>query len=589
MPVRLARSLGRAVALGRAADPAAFAVALLVALVTAAVPAAFVLGARALVDDAVRARAGGPTGPVVRDAVLLALAAGAARVIGAVQSHRQAVFAQAVTEHAERGVLRAAAYAAWADFEDPEWHDRLARANRDIAWRPYQLATSAVVLAGALLAAGGIGVALVSVHPLLVVLCLFALLPAVVIQRGVNALLYRFWNDHVPEERQQDYLRDVLLDPAAAKEVRAFGLARWLLERHGAVVAARRRRLRALYARADRRTLLAGVVTAGLLAAAFAYAGRGAAAGRLTPGDVSLVAASLALLTSQLGGLLTSVVDMEQHAAFLDDLFALLAEPLPDAAPANETPPPGGGLRLDAVRFAYPGGPPVLDGLSLAVGEGEVVALVGPSGAGKTTVAKLLLGLHHPDAGTVSVLGRDVREWDPAALRAAVGVVFQDFARFELPLRDCVAIGRADEPPDDARVYDALATAGLSALAERHGLDAPVGRLFTGGHDLSGGEWQRLALARVAYRDPPVWLLDEPTAGLDAETEAALLTRLRARLRGRVALVVSHRLTTTRLADRVAVLEAGRVVEEGTHDALVAAGGRYASYWRLRDADYRGA
>jgi len=227
--------------------------------------------------------------------------------------------------------------------------------------------------------------------------------------------------------------------------------------------------------------------------------------------------------------------------------------------------------------------------LSLHIRRGELVALVGENGAGKSTLVKLLLRFYDADQGAVRVGGIDLRDLEPEELRGRIGVLFQDYASYELSVRENVVMGRPGGTPDDERVRQALRNARSDWLLQRmpNGLDSKVGRLFEGGHDLSGGEWQRLALARIMYRDADIWILDEPTSSLDPEAEAAIFAELKENLRGRIGIVISHRFSTVRIADRIAVIAGGRVSELGSHEELLRAGGRYAELFELQAAGYR--
>jgi ATP-binding cassette subfamily B protein len=251
------------------------------------------------------------------------------------------------------------------------------------------------------------------------------------------------------------------------------------------------------------------------------------------------------------------------------------------------------GIEFDNVTFSYPGGTePAVADLTLHIRSGELIALVGENGAGKSTLVKLLLRFYDPDRGAVRAGGVDLRDVDPEPLRSRIGVLFQDYASYELSVRENVMMGRPtgrDTPHSDARVMQALRDARSDWLVKRmpRGLDSRVGRLFEGGHDLSGGEWQRLALARIMYRDADIWILDEPTSSLDPEAEAGIFAELKENLKGRIGIVISHRFSTVRIADRIAVIAGGRVAELGTHAELLLAGGRYAQLFELQAAGYR--
>jgi ATP-binding cassette subfamily B protein len=306
-----------------------------------------------------------------------------------------------------------------------------------------------------------------------------------------------------------------------------------------------------------------------------------------------LVIGAFASVAATLGNVSSTFVAVDQHTTFLDDYFSFLAiEPLvpvkaqPHAVPARLD----AGIEFDTVTFTYPGGTsPAVDELSLHIRNGELIALVGENGAGKSTLVKLLLRFYDVSKGTVRVGGVDLRDVNPEALRSRIGVLFQDYASYELTIRENVLMGRPDGQTDDERVLDALRDARSEWLLKKmpNGLDSKVGRLFEGGHDLSGGEWQRLALARIMYRDADIWILDEPTSSLDPEAEAAIFAELKENLKGRIGIVISHRFSTVRIADRIAVIDDGRVTELGTHDELLRADGRYAHLFELQAAGYR--
>jgi ATP-binding cassette subfamily B protein len=227
--------------------------------------------------------------------------------------------------------------------------------------------------------------------------------------------------------------------------------------------------------------------------------------------------------------------------------------------------------------------------MTLHIRNGELIALVGENGAGKSTLIKLLLRFYDVEEGAVRVGGIDVRNLDPEVLRNRIGVLFQDYASYELTVRENVVMGRPDGHVNDDRVMEALHDARSEWLLRKmpKGLDAKVGRLFEGGHDLSGGEWQRLALARIMYRNADIWILDEPTSSLDPEAEAGIFAELKDNLKGRIGIVISHRFSTVRIADRIAVIVDGGIKELGTHEELLRAGGRYAELFELQAAGYR--
>jgi ATP-binding cassette, subfamily B, bacterial len=306
-----------------------------------------------------------------------------------------------------------------------------------------------------------------------------------------------------------------------------------------------------------------------------------------------LVIGAFSSLSGTLGTISSTFVAVDQHTTFLDDYFSFLSiQPLvpTPAQPHSEPNWHIDAIDFENVSFTYPGGTETaLKDLNLRIRHGELVALVGENGAGKSTLVKLLLRFYDPDSGAIRVGGVDLKDLDPAMLRSRIGVLFQDFASYELSVRENVVMGRPYGAIDDDRVLEALRDARSEWLLKKmpKGLDSKVGRLFEGGHDLSGGEWQRLALARIMYRNADIWILDEPTSSLDPEAEAGIFAELKENLRGRIGIVISHRFSTVRIADRIAVIADGRVTELGTHEELLVAGGRYAQLFEIQAAGYR--
>jgi ATP-binding cassette subfamily B protein len=347
-----------------------------------------------------------------------------------------------------------------------------------------------------------------------------------------------------------------------------------------------------MYRSGTRISMLSGLVTGTALALAYVFVALRGVEGTIDPGGVVLVIGAFTSVSGTLGNISSTFVSVDQHTTFLDDYFSFLAieRLVPVPVPARPIPAGVDGIDFEDVTFSYPGGTePAVAGLNLHIRAGELIALVGENGAGKSTLVKLLLRFYDADTGSVRVGGVNLKDVDPEALRSRIGVLFQDYANYELTVRDNVVMGRPDVVADDERVMEALRRSRSEWLVRKmpNGLDSKVGRLFEGGHDLSGGEWQRLALARIMYRNADIWILDEPTSSLDPEAEAGIFAELKENLRGRIGIVISHRFSTVRIADRIAVIADGRVAELGTHEELIRADGRYAHLFELQAAGYR--
>ena len=519
------------------------------------------------------------------------------RAVGAYMGYGRNLFVRRVQLEAERRLLAQASKVDIGHFDNSDWHDRLARAKRDVSWRPGDLTWSVLGLSGNIVTVVLMAGILASLHWVLVVLALAAAALSLALEHRVTSRLYEYFYKETPEEREREYLGDLLVQPRSTKEIRAYVLADYLLGRHGKLSEDLFNQRELMYRSATRISMLTGLVGGTTLALAYVFLAIRGVAGTIDPGGVVLVIGAFTAVSGTLGQISSTFVAVDQHTTFLADYFSFLSIGPLVPVPAEPHPEPAwhnaigtAGIEFDNVTFSYSGGTePAVAGLNLHIRGGELIALVGENGAGKSTLVRLLLRFYDPDQGSVRVGGVDVRNLDPSVLRSRIGVLFQDYVSYELSVRENVVMGRPDGEVKDERVMEALRDARSDWLLKKmpRGLDSKVGRLFEGGHDLSGGEWQRLALARIMYRDADIWILDEPTSSLDPEAEAAIFAELKENLKGRIGIVISHRFSTVRIADRIAVIAGGHVTELGAHQELLRAGGRYAQLFELQAAGYR--
>jgi ATP-binding cassette subfamily B protein len=473
-------------------------------------------------------------------------------------------------------------------YDDARYYDVLHRAQQEAQYRPYRVVSGLTrVFQGGLALAGTAGLLFTLAWPLAAVL-FAAALPGAVVKVLASRALYSWRRSRTEDERRAWYYRSMMTDGAYAKEARLFGF--------GATVRGWFRKLRARL-RTEHESLLRQRGLGDLLAQALAvvpvfvalgYLAAETAAGRRTLGDLVLYYTAVQRGSAFLQEVLSGLAGLYEDNLFLSSFEEFLA--LPSRVKDVEKPealvlPVRDGIVVDAVRFRYPRGTQhALDGVSLAIRPGEVVALVGENGAGKTTLVKLLCRLYDPEEGRIWLDGVAIDRLPLAKLRGLVTVAFQDPAHYHLTVRENVRLGDAEAAADDARLERAIRLAGAEALVSRlpGGSSALLGHWLQGGHELSVGEWQRIALARTFWRDAWLVILDEPTSSMDAEAEARFWDELRPALLGRAALLISHRFSTVRRADRIYVLEGGKVVEEGAHDALMALRGRYARLYELQ-------
>ena len=476
-------------------------------------------------------------------------------------------------------------------FESPDFYDRLQRARAQGMFRSLQTVNGLLGLVGAAVTAISIVIALAALQPLLLPLVLIGYIPLWFVSTLNSRDLYRFMHGMTPNERQRHYLERILMGRDPAKEVRSFRLAEFLRRRYDTLYDERIAELRSLARRRMGRSLL------GSVASAFVTAGSVAVLAWLfVTGRMSLAAAGAAVfglyqLGGRLRGLYMSATSLYEATLFIKDYSSFLElEPERTEADGARRAPPGfERLVAENVSFTYPESErPAVDGVSLEIASGEVIALVGENGSGKTTLAKMLAGLYRPEGGRILWDGVDLADVDADELRDSIAVVFQDFERYLLPARENVGLGRKERIDD----FDGIRAASTRADADAFLSDLPegyetmLGREFAGGYDLSIGQWQRVALARAFFRDAPFVILDEPTAALDARAESQLFDRMRELLEGRSVVLISHRFSSVRNADRIYVMHDGRVVEEGTHDELMAADGLYAELFTLQARAY---
>jgi ATP-binding cassette subfamily B protein len=515
------------------------------------------------------------------------------RTISAYMGYGRNLFVRRVELEAEKRLLAKASKVDIGNFDNSNWHDRLARAKRDVSWRPGDLTWSVLGLSSNIITIILMASLLASLHYMLVVLAIAAAGLSLALESRVTSKLYEFFYKETPEERERGYIGDLLVQPRTTKEIRAYVLADYLLRRHSNLSESLFRQRALMYRSGTRVAIITGIVTGATLAMAYLFVSIKGVEGLIDPGGVVLVIGAFTSVSSTLAQISSTFVSVDQHTTFLDDYFSFLSiDELvkkvdnPETLPANLDK----GIVFNNVSFKYPGGTEdAVRDFNLAINNGELIALVGENGAGKSTIVRLLLRFYDVDEGSISIGGVDVKNTDPEQLRNRIGVLFQDYANYELTVRENVTMGRPDAEVLDDRVLESLRDARSEWLVKKmpNGLDSKVGRLFEGGHDLSGGEWQRLALARIMYRDADIWILDEPTSSLDPEAEAAIFAELKENLKGRIGIVISHRFSTVRIADRIAVIVDGKVSEFGSHQDLMKAGGRYSQLFELQAAGYR--
>ncbi len=496
------------------------------------------------------------------------------------------------TNHITIRLMEHASQLDLVSFEDPVFYDKLERARRQTTARLGMLA----MLAGMgqqLVTLFSLGAIVFAFSPLFLVLMIVAVVPAFLGETRFAMLSYSMLYRYTPERRELDYLRMLGASSQSAKEVKIFGLGQYLADRSRVLFDRFYLENKALaIKRAITGSLLNLLPTAAYYAAYVLMLAR-TVAGSLTIGSLTMLAASFARARALIENLFSSLNNIGEQALYIKDLFDFFETrpsivSVPNALPAPR--PIQSGFEFRDVSFAYPGSDrDVLHRVNFRFDAGERIALIGENGAGKTTLVKLLARLYDPTEGSILLDGVDLREYDVDSLRAEIGVIFQDYMRYDMLVRENIGFGRIDELQNQPRVESAaqksLAEPLIAQLSQ--GYQQMLGRRFDNGVDLSAGQWQKIALARAYMRDAQVLILDEPTASLDARAEYEVFLRFADLTRGRMAVLISHRFSTVRMADRILVLADGELVEQGTHQQLVALGGRYAELFELQAAGYR--
>jgi ATP-binding cassette, subfamily B, bacterial len=573
----------------------------------ALVPVATLWVAKLIIDEVVAAARGDPDPSAIWRYVALEVAiAVAGDLMGRASSLLESLLGDLFSNRVSVQMMEHATTLDLEQFEDPSLYDRMERARQQSVARMGLLAQLLAIGQDAITLAT-LAAALLAFSPWLGLLLAVTVVPSFLGENHFASLQYSLLFRATPERRQLAYLRTLASSDRSVKEVQMFGMSGWLIRRY--------RYLADRFYAANRRLALRRSVAGsllGLLGTAGYYAAYvvillGALAGRVTVGELTFLGASFARSRDLIQRLLLALNDIYQQCLYVRDLFVFFeARPRISSTSGTLRVPEviREGFVFEGVGFRYPGRDQwAVRRVSFRISPGECVALVGENGAGKTTLTKLLGRLYDPDEGRITLEGVDLRSYDLNGLRGVMGVIFQDFVRYDLRLDENIAVGQVEAvaaylqcadsggepPPVPRRIVAAAEMARATTLLPRlpAGYRQMLGRTFEGGVNLSGGEWQKVALARAYMRDAELLILDEPTAALDARAETEIFQRFQELTRDRMSVVISHRFSTVRRADRIVVLSGGEMVEEGSHDELLALHGLYSELFGMQAAGYR--
>jgi ATP-binding cassette subfamily B protein len=479
-----------------------------------------------------------------------------------------------------------------AHFEDAEYYDKLVRARREASSRPLSLVTKTFDLIRNVISLIAIGAFLFQFSPYAVLLLSIAGVPAFIAEAKFSGEAFRVNKRRSAERRMQIYLEMVLTREDGVKEVKLLQLGKIFLQRYIDIFLAIYKEDRSLVLRRGIWGYGLGIIASGAFYFAYGWVGFAAIAGAITIGQMTMYIAQFRLGQSAVTSSLTSVNGMYEDNLYLSNLTEYLEHEVPEQSGSlHGGPMPEDGIRFDNVSFFYPGSDvPALDNVSLHITPGESLAIVGENGSGKTTLIKLLTRLYTPTHGKISLEGLPLEEWDIDTLRRKIGVIFQDFARYQLIVGENIGIGDADNL-DSENEIEIAAKKGMADEFVRDlpsGYKTQLGTWFKDGKELSGGQWQKVALSRAFMRSKAdILILDEPTAAIDAKAEADIFAHFAELTANRISIIISHRFSTVRRADHIIVLEKARIMEQGSHEELLELGGQYATLFKLQAEGYQ--
>ncbi|WP_017300533.1 ABC transporter ATP-binding protein [Nodosilinea nodulosa] len=563
-------------------------------LVAGLLPAAIAYVGKLIVDAVVQAAQSGQAVDrqaalmyLALEAVLVAMLAGTRQGLTLCQSLLRVLLGQRVNMM----ILEKAQTLPLTYFEDSEFYDKMTQARREASQRPLSMVNrtfgvvqdglSLVTFGGLLLQFSGWAVALLAI----------ATLPAFIAETQFAGEAFRLFKWRSPETRQQVYLEALLAREDFAKEVKLFGLGPLLMQRYQDIFHKLYAEDRSLTVRRSGWSYGLGLLSTASFYLAYCWIVLEAIAGRISLGELTMYLTVFRQGQTTFASSLTAIGGMYEDGLYLSNLYEFLEQPVPaDTGTAVAGLDPADGLRFEDVSFTYPGSDRLaLEGVSLHLKPGEKMAIVGENGSGKTTLIKLLTRLYTPSQGRILLDGRDLQEWDSEVLQRRIGVIFQDFVRYQFKVGENIGVGDVADFEDAHRWQDAAAKGTATEFIESlpQGYDTQLGKWFFGGQELSGGQWQKIALSRAFMRtEADILVLDEPTSAMDAEAETRLFEQFREATQDQMAILISHRFSTVRRADNIIVLANGRLIEQGTHAELLQQDGRYARLFAMQAAGY---